>query len=334
VAKNVLQLYWVEDGTGEIKNVRVQRRKLLEHFANRPACLVGMEACGGSQHWARELRKLGHQARLLPAHKVKGFVTGNKSDAIDARAIWLALRQPDIKEVPVKSELQQAVLALHRMRSQLVKMRNMQVNELRGLLSEYGEVFALGRCALTRGIAQALQRLSERLPQIVVDTLAQLWQRVGQLDKDIALIEKRLHAALKSDTTAQRLSQIPGVGLLTATAMSAAMGDARSFASARQFAAWIGLVPGHSGTGGKTRLHGISKRGDTYLRTLLIHGARSVLTHQKQPSPWQQELAARRPTNVVVVAMANKTARTIWAMAVHGRNYDPAWSRTAAQQAH
>lgn len=325
VAKNVFQLHWVEPETGEVRNVRVKRAKLLEHFANRQRCRVGMEACGGAQHWARELTRLGHEVRMLPAKAVKAFVTGNKSDEIDAHAIWKAVRQGDTKPVAIKTEAQQAVLALHRMRSQLVKMRTMQINELRGLLTEYGEVFGRGRAPLARGIAAALQRLSERLAQVVVDSLLAQWQRIGQLDEQVADMEARLKALYRHDAAAQRIAQIPGVGLLTATAVSASMGQASAFRSAREFAAWLGLVPAHTGTGGRTRMLGLSKRGDTYLRTLLIHGARSVLTHQKNPDEWVLELTRRRPRNVAVVAMANKTARTIWALLRYERDYDPHW---------
>ena len=325
LAKNVFQAYWVELETGEIRNVQIKRAKFLEHFVNRAPCVVGMEACGGAQHWARELVKLGHEVVVLPAKAVKAFVSGNKSDAIDARAIWMAVRQGGTKHVAVKTEAQQAVLALHRMRQQLVKVRTMQINELRGLLTEYGEVFAKGRAPLVRGIADALERLGTRLPQVVIDSLLEQWQRVGQLDEQVAQIETRLKSLLKQDKSAQRLITIPGVGLLTATAASAAMGQADAFKSGREFAAWLGLVPAHTGTGGKTRMLGISKRGDTYLRTLLIHGARSVLTHGKHPSAWQQHIQQRRPMNVVIVAMANRTARTIWALLKHDREYQAGW---------
>ncbi|MBC5764545.1 IS110 family transposase [Ramlibacter albus] len=325
VAKNVFQLHWVEPATGEVRNVRIKRAKLLEHFANRGCCLVAMEACGGAQYWARELIGLGHQVKLLPAKAVKAFVTGNKSDAIDARAIWMALRQGQIKPVAIKSEAQQAVLALHRMRQQLVKVRTMQINELRGLLTEYGEVFARGRAPLARGIAAALERLTARLPQVVLDTLLQQWQRVGQLDEQIGQIERRLQSLYRQDAAAQRIARIPGIGLLTATAASAAMGQASAFRSGREFAAWLGLVPAHTGTGGKTRMLGISKRGDTYLRTLFIHGARSVVTHTKHPDDWLRELLARRPRNVAVVAVANKMARTAWALLRYERDWQPGW---------
>jgi transposase len=325
VAKNVFQVYWVESETGEIGNVPIKRAKFLEHFANRARCVVGMEACGGAQHWARELTKLGHEVVLLPAKVVKAFVTGNKSDAIDARAIWMAVRQGGTKQVAVKSEAQQATLALHRMRQQLVKVRTMQINELRGLLTEYGEVFGKGRSPMARGIANALERLGTRLPQVVIDSLQEQWERVGKFDEQVAQVEARLKSLLKEDANAQRLMTIPGVGLLTATATSAAMGCADAFSSGREFAAWLGLVPAHTGTGGKTRMLGISKRGDGYLRTLLIHGARSVILHSKRPSAWLQRVAQRRPANVVVVAMANKMARTIWALLKHDRPYQATW---------
>lgn len=323
VAKNVFQAYWVVPETGEIRNVQIKRAKFLDHFAGRPRCLIGMEACGGAQHWARELGKLGHDVVLLPAKAVNAFVAGNKSDAIDARAIWMAVRQGGIKQVAVKSEAQQAVLALHRMRQQLVKVRTAQSNALRGLLTEYGEVFARGRASLAHGIAGALERIEQRLPRVVVDSLRELWQRVIEIDGQVKQIERRLKSLLAEDRNAQRILQMPGVGMLTATAVSATMGQASAFKSGREFAAWLGLVPAHTGTGGKTRMLGISKRGDSYVRTLLIHGARSVFTSAKSPGPWLQNIGQRRPINVAVVALANKMARTIWALLAHGRSYEP-----------
>lgn len=326
VAKNVFQAYWVVPESGEIRNLQIKRAKLLEHFAGRPRCLIGMEACGGSQHWAREFSKLGHDVVLLPAKAVKGFVAGNKSDAIDARAIWMAVRQGGFKRVAVKTEAQQAVLALHRMRQQLTKARTAQSNALRGLLMEYGEVFHQGREALSRGLAAALDRLDSRLPRVVCDSLMEQWQRVIDIDRQVKQIELRLRGLLAEDRNAQRILQIPGVGLLTATAVSATMGHASAFKSGREFAAWLGLVPAHTGTGGKTRMLGISKRGDSYVRTLLIHGARSVITATKQPAPWLVGIIRRRPMNVAIVALANKTARTIWALLAHGRDYQPQYT--------
>ena len=320
-AKRVFQLYWVELETGEIMGLKLTREKFLEHFANRAPCLIGMEACGGSQHWARRLRELGHEVRLLPAKMVRPFVGGNKSDAHDARAIWTAVQQPGIKTVAIKSEEQQAVLALHRMRQQLVKFRTAQINGLRGLLAEYGEVMPQGRAGMRRGMAYALERVSERLPAMVVETLREQWARVARLDAEVGEIERRLKLWHRDNASSRRIAEIPGLGVLSATAAVAAMGDPAAFKSGREFAAWLGLVPRHSGTGGRVRMLGISKRGDTYLRTLLIHGARSVITNSKAPPDWVLRLAERRPANVAVVALANKMARTIWALLAHDRTY-------------
>ena len=308
-AKRVFQLYWVDMETGEIVDLRLSRAKFLEHFVNRAPCLVAMEACGGSQHWARRLLALGHQVRLLPAKMVRPFVGGNKSDAHDARAIWTAVQQPGVKTVAIKSEEQQAILALHRMRQQLVKFRTAQINGLRGLLAEYGEVMPQGRAGIVRGIAAALERVSERLPAMVVETLREQWARVIRLDEEIGEMERRLALWHKNNAASRRIAAIPGVGVLSATAAVAAMGDPGAFKSGREFAAWLGLVPRHIGTGGRVRMLGISKRGDSYLRTLLIHGARSVLTNANAPPDWALRLAERRPANVVTVALANKMVR-------------------------
>lgn len=324
IAKQVFQVHWVEPETGEVISRQIRRAAFLEHFANRAPCLIGMEACGGAQHWARRLGEMGHQVRLMPGKAVKAFVSGNKNDVADARAIWTAVQQPAVRSVAVKTETQQAVLALHRMREQLIKFRTMQINGLRGLLTEYGEVMAVGRAALNRAMDGVLARLSERLPEMLVDTLREQWQRLNVLDEQIAQIERRLSEWMKAERACMQIAQIPGVGLLTATAAVATMGDPKTFSSGREFAAWLGLVPRQSGTGGKLRLHGISKRGDVYLRTLLIHGARSVLARTKEPGPWIEQLRRRRPNNVVTVALANKLARTIWALLAHDLKYEKA----------
>ena len=319
IAKNVFQVHYVDEETGEIVNKAVKRAKFLECFANRAPCLIGMEACGGAHHWARRLIVMGHQVRLLPARFVKAFNIRNKNDAADARAIWLAVQQPG-KAVAVKTEMQQAMLALHRMRSQLVKMRTMQSNELRGLLAEYGEIAGSGRASLGK-VPEILERLAERLPAVLIDSWREHWAEIVRLDERIALIEQRMQAWKKEDPAVKAISDIPGVGLLTATAAVAVMGNAQAFRSGREFAAWLGLVPRQTGSGGKIQLHGISKRGDTYLRTLLIHGARSVLANARKPGPWVEAITKRRPHNVVAVALANKMARTIWALLAHGRTY-------------
>ncbi|RQQ42976.1 IS110 family transposase [Burkholderia stagnalis] len=320
IAKSVFQVHYVDQETGEILNRPIKRAKFLEHFANRARCLIGMEACGGAHHWARQLMRLGHEVRLMPAEFVKAFNIRNKNDAADAKAIWLAVQQPS-RPVAVKTEMQQAMLALHRMREQLVKFRTMQINGLRGLLTEYGEVMSRGREKLNNEVPAVLGRLTERLPSALIDTLREQWNGLARLDEQITGIERRMREWKKDDRAVKAISEIPGVGLLTATAAVAMMGDAKAFRSGREFAAWAGLVPRQTGSGGKVNLHGISKRGDTYLRTLLIHGARSVLSHAKDPGPWVEQMKKRRPANVVVVALANKMARTIWAVLAHDRQY-------------
>jgi transposase len=320
IAKNVFQVHYVDAETGEIVNRPIKRAAFLALFANREPCLIGMEACGGAQHWARALTRMGHQVKLMPAQFAKAFNIRNKSDAADARAIWLAVQQPS-KAVAIKTEAQQAVLALHRMRQQLVKFRTMQINSLRGLLTEYGEVMGRSRIALDKAIPTVLARVAERLPAVLIDTLREQWNGLAKLDEQIAVIERRLRQWMKEDKAVQAIAEVPGVGVLTATAAVATMGDARSFRSGREFAAWIGLVPKQMGSGGKVTLMGISKRGDMYLRTLLIHGARSALHHAKEPGPWVEQLTKRRPPNVVVVALANKMARTIWAILAHNQPY-------------
>lgn len=320
IAKMIFQVHYVDEETGEIVNKPVRRAAFLQHFANRSPCLIGMEACGGAHHWARQLMKMGHQVRLMPGEFVKAFNIRNKNDSADARAIWLAVQQPN-KAVAVKTEMQQAMLALHRTREQLVKFRTMQINGLRGLLTEYGEVMARGRASLDKEIPEILARIAERLPAVLIDTLREQWNGLTNLDEQIAAIERRMREWKKDDRAVKAISEIPGVGLLTATAAVAMMGDAKAFRSGREFAAWAGLVPKQTGSGGKVNLHGISKRGDTYLRTLLIHGARSVLINAKEPGLWVEQIKQRRHPNVVIVALANRIARTIWAVLAHDRPY-------------
>lgn len=333
VAKHVFQLHSVDMVTGEIVNVQIKRAKVLEHFANKAACLIAMEACGGAHHWARELRSLGHSVRLLHAKAVRPFVTGNKTDATDARAIWLAVQQPGVKFVGVKTVTQQATLTLHRQRELLMKMRTMQTNALRGLLYEFGAIFAKGSKAMLGEVEQALECLQSQLPQRVADSLREQVTRIKALGEDIASIDKRLALQLRQDPQMQRIAQIPGVGVLSATAAIATMGEASAFKSGREFCAWLGLVPQQTGTGGKVRLGNISKRGDTYLRTLLIHGARSVLGHAKEPGPWLEGLKGRRPANVVIVAQAAKMARTIWALAAKQEDYQRGYQSVRPQAA-
>src|ERR1700688_4426233 len=218
IAKRAFQLHWVEPETGEFAALHLKREKFLEHFSTRSYLLLGMEACGGSQHWARSLQKFGHGVKLLSGRMVKPFVVGNKNDAADARGIWMAVQQPGIKVVAVKSEEQQAVLALHRMREQLVKFRTAQSNGLRGLLTEYGEVMPQGRAGTKRDVPGALGRLADRLPAIVIEILLEQYARLGELDEQISQIERRLRQWQSQDSATQRIAAIPGVGLLSATA--------------------------------------------------------------------------------------------------------------------
>lgn len=333
IAKNVFQFHSVDMGTGEIVNMQLKRAKVLEHFANRAPCLIGIEACGGAHHWARELTAQGHTVRLIHAKAVRPFVAGNKTDATDARAIWLAVQQPGTKFVGIKTLAQQATLTLHRQRELLMRMKVMQINALRGLLYEFGATFARGKRALFSEIEATLESLANDIPQYVLESLREQVQRIKQLALDIKAIEARLAQRLRADEDMKRVAQIPGVGLLTATAAIASMGQASAFKSAREFCAWLGLVPKQRGTGGRVKLLGISKRGDTYLRTLLIHGARSVLTHAKEPGPWLEQLKSRRPANVVIVAQAAKMARTIWAVTARQQDYQRGYQSSRAQAA-
>jgi transposase len=326
IAKRVFQLHWIDVDSGEIFNIALKREKFLAHFVNLPPCMIGMEACGGAQHWARKLIKLGHQVKLLKGKFVKSFVMGNKGDAADAKGICMAVQQPGVKPIAIKTKQQQAVLALHRMRQSLVKIRTVQINALRGLLTEYGELMPVGHMGLRNGIAAAIAKLESRLPTIVIEALRELWLRIVELNLQVSNIELKLKVWLNGDSSAKAIADIPGVGLLTATAAVATMGDPKSFKSGREFAAWLGLVPGQTGSGGKTKLLGISKRGDTYLRTLLTHGARNVLNRSKNLGQWTEQLSKRKHHNVVVMAIANKMARTIWAMLAHGRAYQSSWS--------
>ena len=321
IAKSVFQLHTVDMSSGEIVNQQLKRAKVLTHFSNKAPCVIGIEACGGAHYWARQLSAQGHSVRLIHAKAVRPFVGGNKTDAADARAIWLAIQQPGTKFVGMKTLEQQATLVLHRQRELLMKMKAMQSNALRGLLYEFGATFARGKNALFAEVEAALESLVGYIPQYVADSLREQVQRIKDLVKDIKAIETRLAQRLRDDEDMQRVAQIPGVGLLTAKAAIATMGQASAFTSGREFCAWLGLVPRQSGTGGKVKLLEISKRGDTYLRTLLIHGARSVLTHAKEPGPWLEQLKARRPANVVIVAQAAKMARAIWAVTAKQEDY-------------
>ena len=330
LAKRVFQVHWVEVETGEIGRRQLKRDQLMQFFANREPSVIAMEACGSAHYWARRLTGLGHEVRLIAGQFVRPFVKNNKTDAADAQAIWEAVQRPGMRLVALKSEGQQSVLMLHRRREQLVKMRTMQINQLRGLLYEFGAELPQGRQRGLERIASELAKLDGVLPAMVVEAIRTELQRITGLDQDIARIEKRLALWKKDDAASKKLMAVPGGGLLTATAAVAMIGEAKTFRSGWQFAAFVGLVPRQSGTGGRVKLLGIGKRGDVYLRTLPIHGARAVITRGKQREPWLEKLLARRPLNAAVVALANKMARTIWALLAHDRTYRKGYVARAA----
>ena len=321
VAKRVFQLYWIDGETGEIANRRFRRDELIQFLSRRSPGRVALEACGSAHWWARRIQALGHEVVLLHAKFVRPFVQTNKTDAADARAIWTAVQQPGMRTVAAKSAEQQAMLGLHRIRSLLVKFRTMQVNQLRSLLYEFGASFRAGRVAGLAEIRSRIVELEEMLPGSLLCCLQDQLTRIDGLQAEIDQLERRIAAWQKQDAACRAISEVPGIGRLTATALVATMGDASTFKSGREFAAYLGLVPRQSGTGGKVRLGNISKRGDAYVRTLLIHGARSVLCHTKVPTPWQSAIQARRPANVAAVAVASKMARTAWAILAKGQAY-------------
>jgi transposase len=321
VAKRVFQMYWVDAHTGEIANRRFGRDELIGFLAQRPAGRVALEACGSGHWWARKIKALGHEVVLLHAKFIRPFVQTNKTDAADARAIWTAVQQPEMRTVAAKTADQQAMLSLHRMRALLIKFRTMQVNQLRGLLYEFGVTFRAGRLAGLAEIRARMAELEDALPGLMIGSLQEQLKRIDGLEHDIDQLEKRMGTWQKQEAACRAISAVPGIGKLTATALVATIGDAKTFKSGREFASFLGLVPRQTGSGGKIRLGAISKRGDPYLRTLLIHGARSVMYHAKAPTTWQTEMQARRPANVAAVAVAHKMARTAWAILAHGQAY-------------
>lgn len=335
LAKQVFQVHWVEPDTGEIRRKALVRDEVGAFFTQQPAGVVAMEACGSAHHWGRVLRGLGHEVRLLAAQFVRPYVKTNKTDAADAEAIWEASQRPGMRYVALKTEEQQAVLSLHRIRQQCIKVRTMQAHQVRGLLYEFGVVVPKGwRVLLARAIPLLTDDTRCAVPELVRGQLLMQLAGLRALTTRISELERQIASWQRRESECQRIAAVPGVGKLTATAVIATVGDARAYRSGREFAAWLGIVPRQCGTGGRVKLLGISKRGDPYLRTLLIHGARTELTRRsradQQPDPWLKGLLSRRPKNVVIVALANKMARTIWALLAHGREFDRGWSRTPA----
>jgi transposase len=325
LAKSVIQVHGVDEhGKSALKRA-LRRDQVLAWLANLPPCTIGMEACAGAHHWARKLQALGHSVRLMAPQFVKPYVKTNKNDAADAEAICEAVSRPNMRFVPVKNGEQQAVLSLHRARQSFVKARTAQANQIRGLLAEYGIVLPQGISYVGKRLPQILEEGENDLPGVFRQLLQRLGDHLKELDRQVDALDVQIQSWHRQNEASRKLAQIPGIGPLTASALIASIGDARYFKNGRQLAAWLGLVPRQHSSGGKPTLLGISKRGDTYLRTLLIHGARSVVRvaerKVKHASSWLASLMERRHHNVAIVALANKNARIVWALLAHEREY-------------
>jgi len=324
LAKNVFQVHGV-DADGEVVLRRKLRRgEVLIFFSRLSPCLVGMEACASSHHWARELAALGHTVRLIPPSYVKPYVRRGKNNAADAAAICEAISRPTMRFVPVKSTDQQAVLVLHRGRDLLVKQRTMLINALRCHLAEFGIVAAQKRTGLAQLVALVKDDAEEGVPVLARRALEPLISQLQQAQVAIARLDKEIEAWHRSDPASRRLGTIPGIGPIIASAIAATMLDPLHFRSGREFAAWLGLVPKQNSSGGKERLGRISRQGNRYVRRLLVIGATAVLRYGRTKTPgnrWLQALLERKPARLVTVALANKMARTTWAVLAHKEDY-------------
>jgi transposase len=328
LAKSVFQLHGVDRQGKTTLRKKLSRGQLLTFVANLPRCQIGMEACGSSSYWAREFRKLGHEVRLISPQFVRPYVKSNKNDAADAEAICEALLRPNMRFVSPKSIEQQDIQSLHRVRSRLVAARTALVNEARGLLAEYGVVLPKTVGQFRDNIAPAIEQAFNRdqVTAMSRETFEDLREELQELDKRIEHYDEKLRSVYRAHPICQRLAKMPGVGPVTATALLAAVGDAAAFKNGRQFAAWLGLVPKQHSSGGKDKLLGISKRGDVYLRTLLIHGARTVVrwrdeAPQDRQGQWLNALIERRGLNRATVALANKNARRMWVLMARNEEY-------------
>ena len=317
LAKLVFHVFGMTE-EGKVIKKRLRRKEVLKWFTNQKPLLVGMEACGGSHYWARELQKQGHTTLLISPHYVKPYVKGNKNDYNDAEGIFEAMSRPTMRYVGIKTVEQQDILLLHRIREQKVKARTALANQLRGLLGEYGIVLPKRIEQLRKRLVDELTLENSPLSERTKQQLYALYEDLLVLDDRVHQTEKELKAVYKQSEACQRVAKLPGVGYLTATAIVAHLGDVSIFKNGREVAAYLGLVPRQHSTGGREVLLGISKRGDSYIRTLLIHGARSVLRYAKDKSDkdsrWLMKLTERRGKNKACVAQANKTARRIWAV--------------------
>jgi transposase len=325
IAKSSFQLHGVAASGRTTLRRKLKRRQVLEFFANLPPCRIGMEACGGAHYWARQLTGLGHEVRLMPPQYVKLYVKTNKHDAADAEACCEAVQRPGMRFVPAKGEDQQAMLVLHRVREQLLKQRTATINALRGHLAEFGIVAARRQVGLRELLAVIGDPEDRRLPPLARELLESLVAHLRDLERRTAELDRRLVEATRDGAACERLTAVPGIGPVIATALVAAVGDARSFRSGRHLAAWLGLVPRQRSSGGKERLLGLSKRGDGYLRRQLMHAARALVRvspgREGRLWSWINGLLGRRAFNVVVAAVANKLARILWALLSRGEAY-------------
>jgi transposase len=324
IAKNVFQVHGIDAAEKVVVRKQVRRGQVMKFFTALSPCLVGIEACATAHHWARELTKLGHEVRLMPARDVKAYVKRNKNDAADAAAICEAVRRPTMRFVGVKSAEQQGRLMQHRTRDLLLRQRTQLINALRGHMGELGMVAAQGREGLKTLLAIIAKGADEHLPVDARASLIVLAAQLEALQTMIGAIEKRIVAQHRANEKSKRLASIPGIGVLGASAITATITDPSAFRSGRDFAAWVGLVPRQDSTGGKQKLGPISKQGDRYLRRLLVLGAHAVLRRVKQSPqnyPWLTQLLARRPFKVVAIALANKMARVAWALLARGGTY-------------
>lgn len=325
LAKSVFQVHAIDALGHAVVSKAVRRSALLPLLSKIPPCLIGMEACASAHHWARELSRLGHQVRLIPPSYVKAYVRRQKNDAADAAAICEAVSRPSMRFVSIKTEQQQAVLMLHRARALLVGQRTALICALRAHMAELGIIAPKGPRNIDPLLVIVADARDERLPALARLALEPLARQMGTLQAEIERLDRRLLDWHRSSEVSRRLGAIPGIGPLTATAIAASITDPSMFRSGREFAAFLGLVPRQSSSGGKERLGRISKMGDRYLRTLLVVGATAVLRHAKaRNSPtraWARALLEKKPFKLVAVALANKTARIAWAVMTRGEVY-------------
>ena len=324
LAKHWFQVHGVDVQGQVVVRRKLRRGEVVTFFASLEPCLVGMEACATAHHWARELRALGHQVKLMPPAYVKAYVKRNKNDAADAEAICEAVTRPSMRFVPVKDADQQSVLMLHRARNLLVRQRTMLVNALRAHMAEFGIIAPQG-LRHVEVLARELAREQERLPELARSILQMIVDQLNDTISRVREIEMRLAKWHRQSKLSQLLATIPGVGIMGASAIAATVTDPTPFRSGREFAAWLGMTPRQNSSGGKERLGRTSKRGDKYIRCLLVAGAIAVLRHTRnrttRDAVWVRGLLARKPTKVAAVALANKTARIVWAVMARGDGY-------------